>query len=131
MKITNRKRPIALGRNQETNNIPNIINSASYGSNADSDDGLDGEMRFNYRDFGTIDWFRELALDHKRHRKLRDKSNDKSATVVTYLKGKTLHFKSFSIQAIRIHDATDNLRTTRVLRRILNQIIIIIIIIIV
>ena len=40
-----------------------------------------------YRDFGTIDWFRELALDQKRHRKLKENTKDKSATFVTNIKG--------------------------------------------
>ena len=39
------------------------------------------------RDFGTIDWFRELALDQKRHRKLKENTKDKSATFVTNIKG--------------------------------------------
>ena len=48
-------------------------NSVDYGSAIDSDDGMDqmDDIKLNYRDFGTIDWFRELALDQKRHRKLK------------------------------------------------------------
>ena len=44
-------------------------------------------IKLNYRDFGTIDWFRELALDQKRHRKLKDRNN-KTSTLMTNFWGK-------------------------------------------
>ena len=62
--------------------------SVDYGSNIDSDDGMDqDEIKLNYRDFGTIDWFRELALDQKRHRKLKDRNN-KTSTLMNNFWGK-------------------------------------------
>ena len=49
------------------------------------------EIKLNYRDFGTIDWFRELALDQKRHRKLKDRNN-KTSTLMNNFWGKIRAF---------------------------------------
>ena len=88
----------------------------------DSDEGLFEETdNLNYRDFGTIDWFRELALDQKRHRKLKDNTQKKTASILSNMWGKKMTFLNSTFllkrtKNARIHATISYLSLTPVVR---------------
>lgn len=62
-------------------------NEGSYGSEGGIalEDDFTGETKFHYKDFGSIDWYRELAVDQRKRAREKEKA-DNSPNIVNYVR---------------------------------------------
>ena len=59
----------------------------SYGSESGIvlEDDFAGETKFHYKDFGSIDWYRELAVDQRKRAREKEKAEN-SPNIVNYVR---------------------------------------------